>query len=93
MDGIGEEAMKDKVKAYKDLGYNFKLVLNHNETDLYSLSEERIHPNTEYSIYRVLGSAYGTCWVYNDKESKKIKKEHLNEYLSNGWIKGRKMKF
>ena len=87
------EEMKDKVKAYKDLGYNFKLVLNHNETDLYSLSEERIHPNTEYSIYRVLGSAYGTCWVYNDKESKKIKKEHLNEYLSNGWIKGRKMKF
>ena len=29
--------MKDKVKAYKDLGYNFKLILEHKETDLYSL--------------------------------------------------------
>lgn len=38
-------------------------------------------------------SQYGTCWVYNDKESIKIKKELLDEYLSNGWNKGRKMKF
>jgi hypothetical protein len=36
-------------------------------------------------------SQFGTCWVYNDKESKKIKKEELNFHLSNGWIKGRKM--
>lgn len=28
------QQMKDKVKAYKDLGYNFKLVLNHEEVDL-----------------------------------------------------------
>ena len=38
-------------------------------------------------------SQYGTCWVYNDNESIKIKKEQLEEYISNGWIKGRKMKF
>jgi len=31
------QEMKDKVKAYKDLGYNFKLILEHKETDLYSL--------------------------------------------------------
>ena len=31
------QEMKDKVKAYKDLGYNFKLILNHQETDLYTL--------------------------------------------------------
>jgi len=29
--------MKDKVKAYKDLGYNFKLILEHQEVDLNSL--------------------------------------------------------
>ena len=29
--------MKDKFKAYKELGYNTKLILNNTETDLYSL--------------------------------------------------------
>jgi len=40
-------------------------------------------------------SQYGTCWIYNHelKQSKKIKKEMLNEWLDKGWIKGRKIKF
>jgi hypothetical protein len=40
-------------------------------------------------------SQYGTCWIHNLtlKESKRIKKEDLNDWTSNGWIKGRKMKF
>lgn len=38
-------------------------------------------------------SQYGTCWIHNNNENKKIKKEQLEEYISNGWIKGRKMKF
>lgn len=38
-------------------------------------------------------SQYGTCWIHNDKKSIKIKNEQLEEYISNGWIKGRKMKF
>ena len=29
--------MIDKFKAYKDLGYNTKLILEHKEVDLYSL--------------------------------------------------------
>ena len=36
---------------------------------------------------------FGTCWIHNDIKSIKIKKEQLEEYISNGWIKGRKMKF
>ena len=31
------QEMKDKVKAYKEQGYNFKLILNHNEVDLFKL--------------------------------------------------------
>ena len=31
------QEMKDKVNEYKKLGYNFKLILEHKETDLYSL--------------------------------------------------------
>jgi len=52
--------------------------------------------NTYKKIHHQQGeknSQYGTCWIYNDKESKKIKKEQLEEYISLGWIKGRKIKF
>ena len=38
-------------------------------------------------------SQYGTCWIHNEKENKKIKKEDLELYINDGWIKGRKMKF
>lgn len=34
-------------------------------------------------------SQFGTCWISKDGESKKIKKEYLNDYISIGWIKGR----
>ena len=36
-------------------------------------------------------SQFNTCWIYNNKESKKIKKEDLEKYLKDGWIKGRKI--
>lgn len=38
-------------------------------------------------------SQYGTCWIHNNNVSKKIEKDDLNEYLTEGWIKGRKIKF
>lgn len=37
-------------------------------------------------------SQYGTCWVYNENRNIKIKKEELQEYLNNSYIKGRKLK-
>lgn len=36
-------------------------------------------------------SQYGTCWINNGIENKKIRKEELLNFLSNDWIKGRKM--
>jgi hypothetical protein len=38
-------------------------------------------------------SQYGKCWINNNRENKKIKKEELEDWLNIGWIKGRKMKF
>jgi group I intron endonuclease len=40
-------------------------------------------------------SQYGKCWVYSFKEKKSItiRKEDLEKYLEDGWIKGRKMSF
>ena len=42
-----------------------------------------------------LNSNYGHVWVFNDKLkiSKSIPKDELQDYLNEGWIKGRKMKF
>lgn len=35
-------------------------------------------------------SQYGTCWITKDGANKKIKKEDLDTYLNDGWLKGRK---
>lgn len=35
-------------------------------------------------------SQYGTCWITKDGINKKIKKEDLETYLNEGWVKGRK---
>ena len=37
-------------------------------------------------------SQYGTCWITLNGENKKIKKDDLNDYLKNGWFKGRILK-
>jgi hypothetical protein len=36
-------------------------------------------------------SQYGTCWITNNKKNKKIKKEEIQDYLNQGWVKGRNM--
>jgi hypothetical protein len=40
-------------------------------------------------------SQYNTCWIYNEKlkQNKKIKKEELEVWVKNNWIKGRKINF
>ena len=40
--------------------------------------------------FGTLNSQYGTCWVTSDYETIKIKKERLDEYLANGYRRGRK---
>lgn len=43
----------------------------------------------------VENSQYGSCWVYSLdlKKSKKIKSTEIDQYIENGWLKGRKIKF
>ena len=50
--------------------------------------------NTYARICHMQGSKnsqYGTCWITNGKENKKIKKEELDNYISLGYNKGRVM--
>jgi hypothetical protein len=36
-------------------------------------------------------SQFGSCWINNNIENKKIKIDQLNLYIQNGWVKGRNM--
>lgn len=40
-----------------------------------------------------LNSQFGTCWIHNNLENKKIKNNEIQKYIDLNWIKGRKMKF
>jgi uncharacterized protein YktA (UPF0223 family) len=37
-------------------------------------------------------SQYGTCWVFKNKSNKKISLKELDDYIQNGWIRGRLLK-
>lgn len=37
-----------------------------------------------------LNSQFGTCWITKEGVNKKIKKEELNNFTQQGWVKGRK---
>lgn len=55
-------------------------------------SEEAKKKMSESSKERGKGksnSQSGTCWITNEVENKKIKKEDINSYLKSGWRKGR----
>jgi hypothetical protein len=77
---------------HKNFNHNYATFTGKNHT------EETKKKMSESSKGKGLGknnSQYGTCWIHHleKEESKKIKKEELESYLSEGWIKGRKMKF
>lgn len=38
-------------------------------------------------------SQYGTCWIHNESQNKKIRKEELNNFIDAGWKKGRVLKW
>lgn len=50
-----------------------------------TLKEEINHQQGEKN------SQYGTCWIHNNQENKKIKKDELQQWINIGWIKGRKI--
>lgn len=36
-------------------------------------------------------SQFGTCWINNGSEARKVKKDELQSWLLNGWRTGRKL--
>lgn len=89
------QELKDKVKEYKNLGYNFKLILEGIETNIEELDENKIyyldkplHKINDYSKHKKIGF---TGWTFINKDgiNRKCMKEDLETYLNNGWKHGR----
>lgn len=38
-------------------------------------------------------SQFGTCWIHDNFQNLKIKKEDLHLWIVEGWVPGRKMNF
>ena len=72
---------KHKIKILKNLDWNNK---KHSEYTRKIMSDKGKLRTGENN------SQYGTCWITKDGKNKKIKKELLNNYLEDGWLKGRK---
>ena len=78
----------DWMTKYNSLGthnYNTFEGKTHSEESKQKMSEMKKGTGTGKA-----NSQHGTCWITNGKEVKKIKKETLDTYLNDGWIKGRK---
>ena len=55
-------------------------------------SEDTKHKMKNSHVGKHIGnknSQFGTCWIRNQQISKKIKKEDIEIYLRQGWLKGR----
>lgn len=55
-------------------------------------SKKKMYESSKGSGKGESNSQFGTCWITNDVENKKIKKEDLEMFVSKGWRRGRKIK-
>lgn len=74
------------VKTKRNNGFDFRTWLGKNHT------QETIEKMKVSSKGKHVGknnSQYGTCWITNGQENKKIKKEDIDIFLALGYYKGR----
>lgn len=92
------EKMKDKWKDPNHRNIVSKKLKGNKSFTGMSHSEEskrKIGISNSKSQSGEKNSQYGTCWIFNEdlKESKRIKKFELENWISKGWKKGAKFKF
>jgi len=78
-------------KAWTKNSYSEKITKNldwsgkkHSEETKQKMSESSKGTGTGET-----NSQYGTCWITKDGSNKKIKKENLETFVNEGWVKGR----
>lgn len=81
-----ENMSKSKKKYFEVNDGTFKGKTHSNET------KEKMSETMKGKGTGKTNSQYGTCWITNGTENKKINKEELETYISQGWEKGRKLK-
>ena len=75
--------------AHKEGKYNYNTFEGKQHSDE---SKQKMSLSKKGKGTGKFNSQYGTCWINKDGTDKKIKKEELNNYLSENWIKGRSKK-
>lgn len=86
---IGKKSTESLRKKYKDGGWTFSGRTHTEQTKKKISQSSSIHQKGEKN------SNYGKCWIYNNKlkKNKSIPKEELEDWIKEGWKRGRKMGF
>ena len=84
-DKLWKEMQSNKLKKAHNLG-----LINYNTFEGKHHTEETKEKMRKSKNVGETNSQYRTCWITKDGLSKKIKKEDLDSYLKEGWVKGRK---
>jgi hypothetical protein len=82
---IGANNFKEAHKAGKMLKSKRFTNKQHSDETKQLMCEQRKGTGTSHA-----NSQYGTCWITKDGINKKVKKEEINSFINNGWVKGRK---
>lgn len=88
------QTMLDKEKAYKDFGYNFKIIFEHQEyNSVNEINIDKYHKNIEterLEKYRTYKQKDGFNWISKDGIVKRCNKKETQKFISDGWHIGRK---
>ena len=84
--------MIDKVKAYKENGYNFKLILEHKEVDIYSLINEPRYKGKGRKHFSLKTKKVGIKgkwrWMNDGRKNYQVLESQIEEYKSRGLVFG-----
>lgn len=97
---VTNEKHKDKLFDWRSKGGRINFGLNGNslEGHIFDWNGKKHSDETKQKMSQIKkgvgtgenNSQYGTCWITKDGTNKKIKKEDIETYLTEGWVKGRK---
>ncbi len=106
IEAVNYEASHERIKWLRENDPNWsqllsdKIKISHKNIDFnHATFEGRIHSDKTKKLISLskkdtgkgeTNSQYGTCWITRDGLNKKVKKEDLETYLNEGWLKGRK---
>ena len=92
--------LDDEYRSKMSLIYSIRMKNNHiNKKIKYVSFSNKKHSSDTKELMSLIrkgtgigekNSQFGTCWITKEGENKKIKKELLENYIKDGWIKGRK---